>query len=76
MVPSGEPSLDSRHASPSLHPRPRADFVARQLLRRTGVVFRKTIERERMPVLPEAVTLLRAVRKRQSIGGSGWTPPP
>ena len=26
------------------------DFVARQLLRRTGVVFRKTIERERVPV--------------------------
>ena len=74
-----------------------SDFVARQLLRRTGVVFRKTIERERFPVpwwrlvrelrtleargevrggrfvagfdgeqyaLPEAVTLLRAVRKR------------
>ena len=73
------------------------DFVARQLLRRTGVVFRKTIERERVPVpwwrlvrelrtleargevrggrfvagfdgeqyaLPDAVTLLRAVRKR------------
>ena len=73
------------------------DFVARQLLRRTGVVFRKTIERERFPMpwwrlvrelrtleargevrggrfvagfdgeqyaLPEAVTLLRAVRKR------------
>jgi ATP-dependent Lhr-like helicase len=73
------------------------DFVARQLLKRTGVVFRKTIERERMAVpwwrlvrelrtleargevrggrfvagfdgeqyaLPEAVTLLRAVRKR------------
>ena len=73
------------------------DFVARQLLRRTGVVFRKTIERERIPVpwwrlvrelrtleargevrggrfvagfdgeqyaLPDAVTLLRAVRKR------------
>ena len=73
------------------------DFVARQLLRRTGVVFRKTVERERIPVpwwrlvrelrtleargevrggrfvagfdgeqyaLPEAVTLLRAVRKR------------
>jgi ATP-dependent Lhr-like helicase len=71
--------------------------VARQLLRRTGVVFRRTVERERMPVpwwrlvrelrtleargevrggrfvagfdgeqyaLPEAVTLLRAVRKR------------
>jgi ATP-dependent Lhr-like helicase len=76
------------------------EFVARQLLLRTGVVFRKTIERERMGVpwwrlvrelrtleargevrggrfvagfdgeqyaLAEAVTLLRAVRKR---GGS------
>ena len=75
-------------------------IVARQLLRRTGVVFRKTIERERIPVpwwrlvrelrtleargevrggrfvagfdgeqyaAPEAITLLRAVRKR---GGS------
>jgi ATP-dependent Lhr-like helicase len=73
------------------------EIVARQLLRRTGVVFRKTIERERLPVpwwrlvrelrtmeargeirggrfvagfdgeqytLPEAVALLRAVRKR------------
>ena len=73
------------------------EFVARQLLRRTGVVFRRTIERERIPVpwwrlvrelrtleargevrggrfvagfdgeqyaLPEAVTLLRAVRTR------------
>jgi ATP-dependent Lhr-like helicase len=71
--------------------------VARQLLRRTGIVFRKTIERERIPVpwwrlvrelrtleargevrggrfvagfdgeqyaVPEAITLLRAVRKR------------
>jgi ATP-dependent Lhr-like helicase len=26
------------------------DFLARQLLRRTGVVFRKTVERERVPV--------------------------
>ena len=80
---------DPAEASPEL--------VARQLLRRTGVVFRKTVERERIPVpwwrlvrelrtleargevrggrfvagfdgeqyaLPEAVTLLRAVRKR------------
>lgn len=72
-------------------------LVARQLLRRTGIVFRKTTERERVPVpwwrlvrelrtleargevrggrfvagfdgeqyaVPEAVTLLRAVRKR------------
>ena len=73
------------------------DVVARQLLKRTGVVFRKTVERERIPVpwwrlvrelrtleargevrggrfvagfdgeqyaLPDAITLLRAVRKR------------
>src|SRR5207244_462002 len=78
-------------------PPPAADFIARQLLRRTGVVFRKTIEREKQPVpwrdlarvyrtleargeirrgrfvagfsgeqfaLPEAVSLMRAVRKR------------
>lgn len=76
---------------------PSPEFVARRLLRRTGVVFRKTIARERLPVpwrdiarvcrtlesrgeirggrfvagfdgeqyaLPEAVTLLRAVRRR------------
>ena len=87
-----------------LDPPPAApELVARQLLRRTGVVFRKTIERERVPVpwwklvrelrtleargevrggrfvagfdgeqyaLPEAVTLLRAVRKR----GGATTP--
>ncbi len=73
-----------------------AEFVARQLLRRTGVVFRQTIQREKIPVpwrdlvrvfrrlelkgevrggrfvarfsgeqyaLPEAVELLRAVRR-------------
>lgn len=76
------------------------DFVVRQLLSRTGVVFRKTVERERMPVpwwrlvrelrtleargevrggrfvagfdgeqyaLPEAVTLLRAARKKRGM---------
>ncbi len=80
-----------------------AEFVARQLLRRTGVVFRKTVVRERLPVpwrdvvracrqmeargdirggrfvagfdgeqyaLPDAVTQLRAVRRR------GLVPPP
>lgn len=74
-----------------------AEFVARQLLRRTGVVFRRTLAREKQPLpwrdvaracrrleargeirggrfvagfdgeqyaLPEAVTLLRAVRRR------------
>jgi ATP-dependent Lhr-like helicase len=76
---------------------PDAEFVARQLLRRTGLVFRRTVERERIPMpwwrlvralrtleargevrggrfvagfdgeqyaLPEAVTLLRASRKK------------
>jgi ATP-dependent Lhr-like helicase len=81
---------------------PPAEFVARQLLRRTGVVFRKTLAREKLPLpwrdvaracrlleargeirggrfvagfdgeqyaLPEAVTLLRAVRKRGEAAG-------
>jgi ATP-dependent Lhr-like helicase len=76
---------------------PGPEFVAKQLLRRTGVVFRKTIVREKQPIpwrdlvrelrrleargdvrggrfvagfdgeqyaLPEAVSLLRAVRRR------------
>jgi ATP-dependent helicase Lhr and Lhr-like helicase len=76
---------------------PGPEFVARQLLRRTGVVFRKTMAREKQPIpwrdvvrelrrleargevrggrfvagfdgeqyaLPEAVSLLRAVRRR------------
>jgi ATP-dependent Lhr-like helicase len=80
---------------------PPAELVARQLLRRTGVVFRKTVAREKQPIpwrdvaracrlleargevrggrfvggfdgeqyaLPEAVTLLRAVRKRGDRG--------
>lgn len=78
-------------------PAPPAEFIARQLLQRTGVVFRKTLVREKQPLpwrdlvrvlrtleargevrggrfvagfdgeqyaLPEAVSLLRAVRKR------------
>jgi len=78
-------------------PPPGADFAARQLLRRTGVVFRRTLAREKQPLpwrevaracrlleargeirggrfvagfdgeqyaQPEAVTLLRAVRRR------------
>jgi ATP-dependent helicase Lhr and Lhr-like helicase len=79
---------------------PSAEFVAAQLLRRTGVVFRKTIAREKQPIpwrelvrvyrametrgeirggrfvagfdgeqyaLPDAVSLLRAVRRRGEI---------
>ncbi len=88
----GRWSLFRREALPA----PAAEFVARQLLRRTGVVFRRTVAREKQPVpwrdlvrvyrsmelrgevrggrfvagfdgeqyaLPEAVTLLRAVRR-------------
>jgi ATP-dependent Lhr-like helicase len=76
-----------------------AEFVARRLLLRTGVVFRKTVAREKLPVpwrdiarvlrlweargevrggrfvggfdgeqyaLPEAITLLRSVRRRSA----------
>ena len=85
----------------------RPEFAARQLLKRTGVVFRKTLARERLPptwreiaracrdmeargevrggrfvagfdgeqyALPEAVTLLRAVRRRGPV--SAPTRPP
>ena len=81
-------------------PAPDAEFVARQFLHRTGVVFRRTIQREKQPIpwrdlvrvyrtleargevrggrfvagmsgeqyaLPEAVSLLRAVRKRSDV---------
>lgn len=80
---------------------PSEEFVARRLLKRTGVVFRRTLLREKQPIpwrdllrvfrtleargeirggrfvagfdgeqyaLPEAVTLLRAVRKRPHTG--------
>ncbi|HEY7369058.1 MAG TPA: DEAD/DEAH box helicase [Thermoanaerobaculia bacterium] len=93
---AGRWSLIRREADGSSAGAP-PEFVARQLLRRTGVVFRKTLAREKQPVpwrdiarvlrtleargevrggrfvagfdgeqyaLPEAVTLLRAVRKR------------
>jgi len=92
----GRWSLFRRDAFPA----PDSEFVARQLLRRTGVVFRKTLAREKIPVpwrdlvrvyrrleargeirggrfvagfsgeqyaLPEAVSLLRAVRKRGEV---------
>ncbi len=89
---------DSVMADSSAIPDPTAcEMIARQLLRRTGVVFRKTLARERQPILwrdlvrvlrtleargevrggrfvagfdgeqyalPEAITLLRAVRRR------------
>jgi ATP-dependent Lhr-like helicase len=89
------PASPTAAASPEL-----AEFVARQLLRRTGVVFRRTLAREKQPVpwrdlvrvcrrleargeirggrfvagfegeqyaLPEAITLLRDVRRRADV---------
>jgi ATP-dependent helicase Lhr and Lhr-like helicase len=88
-----------RREAPTL---PSAEFVARRLLLRTGIVFRKTLAREKQPLpfrdvarvlrtleargevrggrfvagfdgeqyaLPEAVALLRAVRKRMNQAG-------
>jgi ATP-dependent Lhr-like helicase len=98
VLSTGRWSLLSREASSP----PSADFVARRLLQRTGVVFRKTLAREKQPIpfrdvarvlrtleargevrggrfvagfdgeqyaLPEAVALLRAVRKRMQEPG-------
>ncbi|HEX9635916.1 MAG TPA: ATP-dependent DNA helicase, partial [Acidobacteriota bacterium] len=85
---------------PARDPAPAPEFIARQLLRRTGVVFRRTLAREKQPLpwrdlirvyrtleargeihggrfvagfdgeqyaLPEAVPLLRAVRRRGAL---------
>ncbi len=93
VLSTGRWSLLSRETTAA----PSAEFVARRLLLRTGIVFRKTLAREKQPLawreiarvlrtleargevrggrfvagfdgeqyaLPEAVSLLRAVRKR------------
>jgi ATP-dependent Lhr-like helicase len=94
---SGRWSLLGTADDPRPETSPYAEFVARRLLRRTGVVFRRTTVRERIPVpwrdvaracrtleargevrggrfvagfdgeqyaLPEAVTLLRSLRRK------------
>jgi ATP-dependent Lhr-like helicase len=99
-------ATEAAPAGPAPAASPHAEFVARTLLRRTGVIFRRTLARERMPVfwrdvaracrtleargeirggrfvagfdgeqyaLPEAVTLLREVR-RQGARPLGSTP--
>jgi ATP-dependent Lhr-like helicase len=49
---------------------PPADFVARQLLRRTGVVFRRTLMRERLPVpWRELLAVYRTLEARGEIRG-------
>jgi ATP-dependent Lhr-like helicase len=100
IVTSGRWSLLRRHTDTV----PSAEFVARRLLRRTGVIFRKTLERERQPVpwrdiarvcrtleargelrggrfvttfsgeqyaLPEAVTLMRSLRRKGALDATG-----
>jgi ATP-dependent Lhr-like helicase len=100
---SGRWSLLRREASAAV---PAAEFSARRLLHRTGVVFRKTLAREKLPVpwrdiaracrvleargdirggrfvagfdgeqyaLPEAVELLRAVRRKGESAGAPAT---
>jgi ATP-dependent Lhr-like helicase len=95
--PGGRWNLLKREAAPPAS----AEFVARRLLQRTGVVFRKTLTREKQPLpwreiarvlrtleargevrggrfvagfdgeqyaLPEAVTLLRSLRRRADSG--------
>jgi ATP-dependent Lhr-like helicase len=49
---------------------PSAEFVARQLLQRTGVVFRKTVAREKQP-LPwrDLVRVLRSLEARGEVRG-------
>jgi ATP-dependent helicase Lhr and Lhr-like helicase len=49
---------------------PGAEFVARQLLRRTGVVFRRSIERERLPVpWGQVLRALRTLEARGEVRG-------
>jgi ATP-dependent Lhr-like helicase len=49
---------------------PPAEFVARQLLRRTGVVFRRTLMRERMPVpWRDVLRVYRTLEARGEIRG-------
>jgi ATP-dependent helicase Lhr and Lhr-like helicase len=50
----------------ALPPAPGADFAARQLLRRTGIVFRRSVERERLPV--PWYQVLRALRTLEARG--------
>jgi ATP-dependent helicase Lhr and Lhr-like helicase len=98
LAPGDEIARDAvAPAAPPVVPAAQAEFVARRLLRRTGIVFRRTAARERIPVpwrdivracrtleargevrggrfvagfdgeqyaLPEAVTLLRKMRRK------------
>ncbi|HEX7901751.1 MAG TPA: DEAD/DEAH box helicase [Planctomycetota bacterium] len=94
------PSTEVEGVRREAQPAPSPEWVARQLLRRTGVVFRRTLDREKIPTpwrdiarelrrleargeirggrfvagfsgeqfaLPEAVSMMRAVRKRGDV---------
>ena len=62
----GRWSLIAREATEA----PPAEFVARQLLRRTGVVFRKTLAREKQPVpWRDIARVLRTLEARGEVRG-------
>jgi len=62
----GRWSLIAREASEA----PSAEFVARQMLRRTGVVFRKTLAREKQPVpWRDVARVLRTLEARGEVRG-------
>ncbi|MEO8430947.1 MAG: DEAD/DEAH box helicase [Acidobacteriota bacterium] len=67
---AGRWSLLPRAEANALTPSRAAEFVARRLLARTGVVFRKTAARERQPVVwREVARALRALEARGEVRG-------
>jgi ATP-dependent Lhr-like helicase len=65
---AGRWSLLRRGAGPALSPSP--EFIARRLLQRTGVVFRKTLAREKQPVTwREIARALRVMEARGEVRG-------
>ena len=68
--PSPQPSPGGRGSSSSRNSDEFTELAARQLLRRTGVVFRRTVARERLPVSWSALTrLYRRMELRGEIRG-------
>ncbi len=66
LVPVGRWCCFRTESTPAAKSEDVIDMVARQLLRRTGVVFRRTLERERIPVTWSA--LRRAYRRMELRG--------
>jgi ATP-dependent Lhr-like helicase len=70
VVAAGRFSAFRRGPAASADPEATAEFVARRLLDRTGVVFRRTLVRERIPVLwRDLVRVLRRMELRGDVRG-------